>query len=576
MKRLKANMKSIRHKLLAMLLLLVIPLTIMLIVNTVSSANIIREQVAQSTKNMLSLYMNQSDLKLQEVDKFLFDVSEIESDIIIFDAPRTRDEGQYSLAKVRLKSKMLKEITRHTSIDTLFIYSLRNKELILTEGFGSDFNDRNEIRIEIANMVESVGDNLDYGSWQVWKGENQYYIYHIVRTGETYVGAWVESSRLLLPLNLIDLGEDGISLLTDSNHHPITSTSKISNENIQYQFDNNNYTFTGNKKWLIIGEPSQLGGYNHIVLISDKTILQQLPLLQRITTIILLSVIVILLLLYYFVEKVVITPIKNIVNAMRKLRDGNWNIRMEPKKSSMEFEVLNETFNQMITEIHTLKIDVYEEKLKHQRAELKHLQLQINPHFFMNSLNIIYNLATVKDFALVQEMTRCLVTYFRFMFKSNSYFVSLRDELSHTSNYLRIQQLRFPESLFYQVEADQQSLDIEVPPLIVQMMVENTIKYVVSIDQPITIDVQASVVDEQDRRVLYIYIRDTGPGFPEEILQVLNKTVNSEHDGSGEKIGIWNVRRRLKLLYDDQATVTFYNEPTGHYGAVVKFEIVLK
>lgn len=52
---------------------------------------------------------------------------------------------------------------------------------------------------------------------------------------------------------------------------------------------------------------------------------------------------------------------------------------------------MNKTFERMTHEIRKLKIDVYEEKLKHQRAELRNLQLQINPHFFLNSLNIILN-----------------------------------------------------------------------------------------------------------------------------------------------------------------------------------------
>ena len=107
---------------------------------------------------------------------------------------------------------------------------------------------------------------------------------------------------------------------------------------------------------------------------------------------------------------------------------------------------MTDTFNTMMDEIHKLKINVYEEQLATQRSELKHLQLQINPHFLFNSLNIVYHLASVKNLALIQEMILCLVQYFRFMFRSNSHFVSLSDELDHTRNYLTIQQMRFPKS----------------------------------------------------------------------------------------------------------------------------------
>lgn len=576
MTRLKARMNSLRFKLIATLLLIIIPLIIMLIVNTVSSVNVIRSQVSQSNKNMLSLYMNQSDLMLQEVDKFLINLSEFESDIVIFDALRSRNETAYSLAKIRIHNAMKKELSS-ISMDAFFIYSIRNEELVLARSFGDEYADREKLEQEILTMIHTVAAETDYSKWQVWTGAggNEHYIFHLVRTGETYVGAWIDSESLLQPLQLINLGEDGVTLLTNHKNEPITSTFGLDEKHIDFSYSPQSYTLTGaNDSWLLIGEPSQVGAYNIVVLMPDKGIMQQLPLIQRITTIILIAVILVLLIFFYMIQRIFLTPIKRLLIAMRKLRAGDWNMRIEPQKTSTEFGIVNETFNQMISEIHNLKINIYEEKINLQRAELKHLQLQINPHFFMNSLNIIYNLATMKDYKLVQEMTRCLVSYFRFMFKSNSYFVSLRDELAHTSNYLRIQQLRFPHSLIYHVEGSEQAMEVEVPPLIVQTMVENTIKYTVNNEQPTTIDVQAVIESVDDQQVLSITIKDTGPGFSEEVLAKLGSE-QLEHDGSGEKIGIWNVRRRLKLLYEERAHIYFYNEQNGRYGAVVRFEIIL-
>lgn len=577
MMRLRAWMNSLRFKLIATLLLIIIPLIIMLVVNTLSSINVIRSQVAQSNKNMLSLYMNQSDLMLQEVDKFLLNLAEFESDIVTFDALRSRNETAYTLAKIRIHNAMKKELSS-VSMDAFFSYSLRNKELVLARSSGDSYADREKLEYEILKMIRTAGEDFDYSRWQVWTGEGgrEHYIFHIIRTGETYVGAWIASDRLLLPLQLIDLGEDGVTLLTNSEDKPITTASGLEQETIDYQYSPDSYTLTGSgDSWLLIGTPSQIGAYNIVVLMPDKGIMQQLPLLQRITTIILVGAIFVLLIFSYMIQRIFLTPIKRLVVAMRKLRAGDWNMRIEPQKTSTEFVIVNETFNQMISEIHNLKINIYEEKINLQRAELKHLQLQINPHFFMNSLNIIYNLATMKDYKLVQELTRCLVSYFRFMFKSNSYFVSLRDELAHTSNYLRIQQLRFPSSLFYHVEGSDQAMDIDVPPLIIQSMVENTIKYTVNNEQPTTIDVQAIIEHTNEHQLLSITIKDTGPGFPEDVLAIL-MSEQTEHDGSGEKIGIWNVKRRLKLLYEDRAKIYFYNEPDGQYGAVVRFEIILK
>src|SRR5690606_33314794 len=126
----------------------------------------------------------------------------------------------------------------------------------------------------------------------------------------------------------------------------------------------------------------------------------------------------------------------------------------------------------MMDEIQRLRVNVYEEQLNKQREELQRLQLQVNPHFFLNSLNIVYNLAKVKNFNLIMEMTSALIQYFRFLFRSNTSFVKLKDELEHTRNYMNIQTLRFPEKLYCNVDAPIYLNDVPVPPLIIQSFVE--------------------------------------------------------------------------------------------------------
>lgn len=75
-------------------------------------------------------------------------------------------------------------------------------------------------------------------------------------------------------------------------------------------------------------------------------------------------------------------------------------------------------FNRMADQIKKLKIDVYEEQLNKQRAELKHLQLQINPHFFLNSLNIIYSFTFTGQYDLIQKMSLYLMRYFAICLKA--------------------------------------------------------------------------------------------------------------------------------------------------------------
>ncbi|MFC5703943.1 sensor histidine kinase [Cohnella faecalis] len=577
MRKLKPYVNTLRFKFLVAVLVIFAPLVTVLVINNYYSADVVRNQVSQSNKNMLSLYMNQIDRNLEEVDKYLSNTLESDLSVLDMEFPKSRDEDRYNIAKLTLFNTLRDDAGYYPILDAFFVYSEPNSDLLLTQNTPVSYEDRETARNEVRKMLQKA-DTIDFAKWHVWKGEQDYYLFHLMKSGNVYMGAWISSSKLMVPLSLIDLGKSGAAVITTDKMEPFSHEELIRDKGLDLRFPMDSYSITGdgNDMYLVMGESSTQGNFNLVAIVPESTILQKLPYLQRVSSVISIAAVLFLLLFVFMMRHIFLNPVKRIVVAMRKTRDGNWESRIEQRPTSTEFEIVNETFNRMIEEIHNLKINVYEEKLNHQRAELRHLQLQINPHFFLNSLNIIYNLATVKDFALIQEMSRCLVSYFRFMFRSNSYFVSLRDELSHTANYLRIQQLRFPDIFQYRVDRPEELLDLEVPPLIVQTMVENTIKYAVNMDEPILITVEADKeTDEEGNSRLILSIKDTGPGFPDEVLRRLERDDDSSGSETGEQIGIWNARRRLRLLYRERATIEFYNEEANH-GAVVRIGIPIE
>ncbi|MFC4306950.1 histidine kinase [Cohnella boryungensis] len=577
MRRIRPYLNSLRFKFIAAVLVIFVPLATMLVVNNLYSVEVVRSQVAQSNKNMLSLYMGQIDRNLVEVDKYMFPTLEGNLNVLDLEFPKSRDSDRYQIAKISMFNTLKDNMGYYPILESFFVYSALNQELIVAQNNQGSFEEREQSRQEILRMLEQEMETNDYSNWHVWKGEQNYYLFHLLKSGNVYMGAWINSSQLMVPLNLIDLGESGAALITTDKSEPISHVDLVNDKELSLNFPKQSYTLTGqgNDTYLVMGEPSTQGNFNLVALVPESTILQNLPYLQRISSIITLAGVFFLLLFIFLMRHMFLKPIKRIVMAMRRLRDGNWESRIEQKPASTEFEIVNETFNRMMEEIVHLKINVYEEKLNHQRAELRHLQLQINPHFFLNSLNIIYNLATVKDFALIQEMTKCLVSYFRFMFRSNSYLIPLRDELNHTANYLRIQQLRFPDIFQYRIDRPEAFLDQEVPPLIVQTMVENTIKYAVNMDKLIYISVEVGKEESaKGPSRLLLHIKDTGPGFPDEVLEWLAQEREGAASENGEQIGIWNARRRLRLLYQDRATIEFYNEPGQ--GAVVRIGIPMQ
>jgi two-component system sensor histidine kinase YesM len=574
MRRFKALVHTLRFKLFAAVLLIAIPLIVILIITNTYSVEVIRNQVTQSNKNMLSLYMNQIDNSLKEVDNYLFSLSETNSDVLVMNYPRERNNSVYTMAKLRLFRQMGEDEIYYPVVDSIFVYSIPNDDLIMTQAFGSSMEERFHVRKQILTIVREHAQSLDYSEWHVWTDGDEYYLFHVVKSGDAYVGAWVNCTNLMVPLSLIDLGDSGVALFTSNLHEPLTKATIIHQEGIDLTLPED-YTLTGHDDhYLVMGERSSRGNFHLVVAIPEQVILEQLPLIHRISNGIVLGAILLLGALLIFMRRFFANPFKKVISAMRKLQDGHWDVVLDQHPSSTEFEIMNKTFERMTHEIRKLKIDVYEEKLKHQRAELRHLQMQINPHFFLNSLNIIYNLATVKDFALIQEMARCLVSYFRYMFRSNSYFVPLRDELAHTANYCRIQELRLPGKLTYSVQQVDESLaKVEVPPLMIHTMVENIMKHALSMEGSIHVEItaQEQVNEDQEHHIL-ISIRDNGPGFPEDVLARLAN--GSWSQGDGEQVGIWNVQKRLGILYQDRASITCFNHPLG--GAVVEIRIPMQ
>jgi two-component system sensor histidine kinase YesM len=558
---------SLHIKLVTGIVLIIAPMVSLLIYNNFYSMDVVRNQVAQSNSNMLNLYMGIIDNKLNDIDQFLLKFAAEESGLILLESSSESDVDAYNLERIWLFSKLRDNTIYYKGLDYFFIYSPVNDDLLFAPKVaGSADSDNEPIQKAIAGLARnSENAAVPYDQWAVLPMQQQDYLLHLVKVGGLYIGAGVNASEVMGPLDLLDLGDEGRALLVDGDNAAVQDKAFINEHKIDLAFQSDAYRLTGDKQqYLVIGKTSSIGDFGLAAVVPDHTILERLPYLQRIILFMATGSILILVASIYFLRRVVLLPIRRIVTAMRKIKEGYLEARIPDRPTSNEFELMNKTFNSMVGELQQLKIDVYEEQLNSQRAELKQLQLQINPHFFLNSLNVVYYMAQEKKYDLIQELSLSLIRYFRFMFRSQTDYSLLRDELSLTENYLKIQGFRFPGSLSYKVSAENHLLDCIIPPLIIQSFAENTIKHAVNTDEPTTIEIDIDTIEHTGGEKLHIRIRDTGCGFSEEILDKLGEGMNLTNEG-GEHIGIWNVRRRLRLLYDSEAAIAFSNDQ----GAVI-------
>ncbi|GLB28734.1 sensor histidine kinase [Lacrimispora amygdalina] len=192
----------------------------------------------------------------------------------------------------------------------------------------------------------------------------------------------------------------------------------------------------------------------------------------------------------------------------------------------------------------------YQKKLR-QKAELKALQSQVNPHFLYNSLNTIsYVCRENPDRA--RELLLTLSSYYRQTLEHNSYMHALKTELQHITSYLELEKARFEEKLHIEIKTDEK-VNCFIPAFILQPLVENAIRYGFDKNGNRYVSICACM----EGAFIKISVSDRGPGIPEAIIHQL---YHGEHYGG---VGLENVHKRLKSIYGQEHGLHIQSSDSG-------------
>jgi two-component system LytT family sensor kinase len=189
-------------------------------------------------------------------------------------------------------------------------------------------------------------------------------------------------------------------------------------------------------------------------------------------------------------------------------------------------------------------------------ARFDALQRQINPHFLFNTLNSIASLVRFRP-EMAREMIVKLANILRALLKDHDDFVPLRDELSFTDDYLGIEVVRFgAEKLRVEKEIEAETLELLVPSMLLQPLIENSIKH--GLEPRIsggTVTVRCRVRNGR----LVVEVEDDGVGISPESAAAARSVTGSGRQGAG--IGMRNVRERMEVLYGVDASFEVESRP---------------
>jgi two-component sensor histidine kinase len=195
-------------------------------------------------------------------------------------------------------------------------------------------------------------------------------------------------------------------------------------------------------------------------------------------------------------------------------------------------------------------------------AELRSLRYQVNPHFLFNTLNSLSALVMVGRSEQAEKMIQTISSFYRHSLAGDpTADVRLADEIALQRHYLEIEAVRFPERLVCEFDVPEGLESACVPGMILQPLVENSIKYGVSAStRPVTLRIAAQEAGGR----LVLTVADDGPGK--------GSTGGGESSSTG--IGLENVRNRLAARFGDEARVESGPLPAGGYATVLTIPLV--
>ena len=248
---------------------------------------------------------------------------------------------------------------------------------------------------------------------------------------------------------------------------------------------------------------------------------------------------------YKFIHK----PMLTLVKSFRRIEHGDLSIHIA-HESKDEFRYLYGRFNQMVDNLRSLIDQVYKQKIMAQRAELKQLQSQINPHFLYNSFFILNTMAKTGDTERIEQFTTLLGEYFEFVTRNASDRVALEQEIHHARMYAEIQELRFSRRIQVRFDPLPDELrPLPVPRLIVQPIIENAFKH--SLEKK-TKNGLIVVSFEQAGGQVRIIVEDNGDRLTDEALEQIRESLYEEQD-QAETTGMVNIHRRIRITFGEDA-----------------------
>jgi nitrogen fixation/metabolism regulation signal transduction histidine kinase len=262
-------------------------------------------------------------------------------------------------------------------------------------------------------------------------------------------------------------------------------------------------------------------------------------------------------------NKKVRIPIGELVKADKHLSDGDFDYKLDiADAGSSEFEELYSSFNDMSDKIRHLTIETYDAEIKRQQNQLKMLRAQVKPHTFLNAINTINNMTYTGKSEDIRTYIAAFASFTRYMLYKAKDWTTVEDEIRNIDNYVKMQQIRFPESIDIIYDIPQEIMQEHIPYLILFSLVQNSFKHAMTLVDTMYVTIKGENYEEEGFKGIRLIEEDNGPGFSQEALETLAK-IDKDDLFTKEHLGLTNVRYSMNLIYHRDDLLRLSNRPEG-------------
>lgn len=308
---------------------------------------------------------------------------------------------------------------------------------------------------------------------------------------------------------------------------------------------------------------SSLYGTRLIMMVNQESLVEATRKVARDIILIFFISSLVMFLAIYLYSRWISGRVNKVVYAAKKLGDGEFDYLLKDMGKD-EIGIIAAAINTLNSKIQLLIAENYEKKLKIKSSEMNLLQEQINPHFLYNALSVISSMAMREGGKKTVMSVRYLANFYRISLNKGKQVVSVQEEVELLQNYMKIQMLRFEDTVEINYEVDRKALAFRTIKLLLQPLVENAIHHGRK-DEEQVLHILVTVALTKDR--LIFEVKDDGLGIETEKFERLRKELKNSEEGYGLK----NVDIRVKLNYGEQYGVSVSS--TYGAGTCVRVEI---